>query len=48
MRPPKQWREPTNQACLPVVRRGGIEYVYDARLGQLRRLDEPRKVIEVE
>ena len=42
---PHRW--PTPNACLPIVRRGGREYVYDARLNQLRRVDEPRKVIEL-
>ena len=28
----KPRRLPSPQACLPVVRRGGVEYAYDARV----------------
>ena len=38
---------PSNAAGLPVVRVGGVEYVLDLRLKQLRKLDEPRRVIDL-
>ena len=38
------YRRPSPNACLPIVRRGGREYYYDSRLGQLRCVDEPRRV----
>jgi len=40
-------REPSNAAGLPIVRVGGVEYVLDLRLKQLRKLDEPRKAIDL-
>ena len=40
-------REPSHSAGLPIVRVGGVEYVLDLRLKQLRKLDEPQKTIDL-